>query len=147
MGVFIEVNISEIEKLAMKLNSYALSNKQRENLLYDIGVEVREQTLDRFDFETDSEGNPWKKLVDATIKFKNKICNSGILERSGLLKDSLDVQVKDANSVLIGSPRHYAEYHQTGTKKLPARPFLGISTDNINDLELIIDKWVKNHVG
>ena len=147
MGVAIKVNISEIEKLANKLNSYALSYKQRESLLHDMGVEVREQTLDRFDFETGPEGDSWKKLADATIKFKNKICTGGILERSGLMKDSLDVQVENADSVLIGSPRHYAEYHQAGTKKMPARPFLGISTDNINDLELVIDKWVKNHVG
>ena len=147
MSVVIELNISEVEKLAKELNSYVLSNEQRKNLLHDMGVEVREQTLDRFDFEEDPKGNPWKKLADATIKYKNKICSGGILERSGLLKDSLDVQVKDKNSVLIGAVRHYAEYHQIGSSKLSARPFLGISPENINDLALIANRWVKNHAG
>jgi hypothetical protein len=42
MGAVIEINLSEIEKLARKLNSYALTNGQRKSLLHDIGVEVKE---------------------------------------------------------------------------------------------------------
>jgi phage virion morphogenesis protein len=146
MGAVIEINLSEIEKLAHKLNSYALSNDQREGLLHDLGVEVKEQTLDRFDLEEDPEGSQWKKLVDATVKYKNKICSGGILEREGYLKKSLTVQDNNGDSVFIGSPREYAGYHQTGTSKLPARPFFGVSTDNIDDLEHLIDRWLNNHV-
>jgi len=146
MGAVVNINLSEIEKLANKLNSFCLSGYQKESLLHDIGVEVREQILDRFDFETDPKGDPWKKLVDATIRFKNKYFGGGILEREGFLKDTLSFNVNGEESVLVGSPMSYAGFHQEGTKKLPARPFLGVSTDNINELESVIDKFLSRHV-
>jgi len=146
MGTVIEFNLKEIEGLSQRLNSFCLSSDLKMKLLHDIGVEVKEQTLDRFDLEEDPEGNPWKKLVDATTKYKNRVLKGGILEREGYLKDTLTVQVKDENSVLIGSPRPYAEFHQVGTSKLPKRPFLGFHTENIKELQSLIDRWINSHV-
>jgi len=146
MGAVVNINLSEIKKLADKLNSFCLSGEQKESLLHDIGVEVREQTLDRFDFETDPDGNPWKKLVDATVKYKNKYFDGGILEREGHLKNTISFNVNGEESVLVGSPMEYAGFHQEGTRKLPARPFLGMGTDNIDDLQNLIDKFLRRNV-
>jgi phage virion morphogenesis protein len=147
MSAVIEINTSEIEKLAQMLNSYVLSGDQRKSLLHDIGVEAKEQTLDRFDLEEDPKGNPWKKLADATVKYKNKISSGGILERGGYLKKTLSVRDKDENSVLVGAVMEYAGYHQMGTPKLPARPYFGLSMDNISDLAHLAERWLNHHVG
>jgi len=142
----VEVNISEIEKLANILNSFCLSGNQKMSLLHDLGVEVREQTLDRFDIETDPEGKSWKKLADATSRYKNKICSGGILEREGFLKDTISVKVIDENSVFIRSPMHYAGFHQEGTSTIPARRFLGVCQNNISELANVMNRWISNHV-
>jgi phage virion morphogenesis protein len=146
MGVVLEFKLNEIDKLARKINSWALSGDQRKSLLHSLGVEVKEQTLERFDLEEDPEGDPWKAITEAYKIRKGLTSSGGILEREGDLKITLTVQDHDENSVTIFSPKEYSGFHQIGTNKMPARPFFGLSTDNIDDLESMIERFLNNHV-
>jgi phage virion morphogenesis protein len=146
MGAVVELKLNEIEKLAQKLNSFCLSSDDKKNLLHSLGVEVKEQTLDRFGLEEDPKGDPWKALTEAYKIRKGFLSTGGILEREGYLQTTLTSQVNDENSVTIFSPKPYSGFHQEGTKKMPARPFFGLSTDNIDDLGSMIERFMKKHV-
>lgn len=146
MGAVVELNLSEVEKLARKLNAFCLSSDDKERLLHGLGVELKEQTLDRFDLEEDPKGDPWKAITEAYKRRKVLTSSGGILEREGDLKTRLTVQVNDEDSVTVFSPTPYAGFHQMGTKKMPARPFFGFSTDNIDDLESMIERFLQHHV-
>lgn len=50
--------------------------------------------------------------------------------------------VASKNSVIVGSDKHYAVYHQLGTSDMVARPFLGISADDYRDIDELLSDWL-----
>lgn len=74
----------------------------------------------------DPEGHPWAPWSDDTANARRRRGNAarGILYDEGTLLHSMSVQV-GAASVVIGTEVPYAEYLQDGTRRMPARPFLG----------------------
>jgi phage virion morphogenesis protein len=149
MGSMIEVNVKEIEQLAQKLNAYALTDAQTEKLLHSLGVEITEQTKDRFDDGRDPEGNKWRKLTEAYAKRKAKKSRGGILVREGYMSKII-FQVNESASVLAGSAMEYADYHQNAKKKNRLRRFLGLNNNNNNniaDLSDLIDEFMKGKTG
>jgi phage gpG-like protein len=137
----ITYNLKEINALAQKLNSFALSSGDAEKLLHSLGVEVKEQTLDRFDEERDPDGNKWRALTEKYAKRKIKKSRGGILVREGKLS-AIAFRV-NGWSVLTGSPMNYADYHQNAKKAKRRRRFLGLSAGNISDLSNMIDAFMK----
>jgi phage virion morphogenesis protein len=146
MGSIIEVNVKEIEQLAQKLNAYALTDAQSENLLHSLGAEITEQTKDRFDDETDPEGNKWRALTEAYAKRKAKKSRGGILVREGYMSKIIS-QVNGGASVLVGSAMEYADYHQNAKKKNRLRRFLGLNNNNIAGLSDLTDEFMKGKTG
>jgi phage virion morphogenesis protein len=144
-GAVVEINVSEIESLAKKLNAYALSAAQRHGLLESIGDEIIEQTSDRLETgKRDPAGNTWKPWSDKYKKIvERKYPAASMLRREGYLQQSLDREVNDY-SVLVGATMEYAAAHQFGYKErnIPARPYLGLSSENIRDLEAAIDSFL-----
>ena len=49
--------------------------------------------------------------------------------------------------LLTGATKEYAGFLQDGTKRMPARPFIGLSAQDIADLADLIDAWLKEHVA
>jgi phage gpG-like protein len=153
MGSMIEVNVKEIEQLAQKLNAYALTDAQSENLLHSLGKEIVEQTKDRFDDTEDPEGRQWQKLTEAYarrkikgVKHRDGTRESG--SRGGILvrrrfMSSIISQVNGGASVLAGSAMEYADYHQNAKKKNRLRRFLGLNNNNIAGLSDRIDEFMK----
>ncbi|MCL2267345.1 MAG: phage virion morphogenesis protein [Treponema sp.] len=147
MGAAVEVNLSEIKKLAQKLTSFMLSGGDTDRLLNSLGEVVVGQTQERFDTLEDPHGDPWREL---TKKYKaRKILDSsgGILTRGGLMADSITFQLAGNDSILIGSPMEYADYHQNAKSEKRRREFLGINTDNIIELQDAIDIFMKEQVA
>jgi len=94
-------------------------------------------------FRTEGASGPsgrWKALSPryATWKAKN-YPGRKILELTGALKGSLvgdgpgSIVSYGDNSVFIGSSVPYAEYHQTGTSKMPARPPIEPSDRDVSE--------------
>ena len=48
---------------------------------------------------------------------------------AGGLWKSISYRLEDSDTVVVGSDKEYAGYHQHGTKNMPARPFFPIDED------------------
>jgi phage gpG-like protein len=155
MASVITVNLNEVEQLAQKLNSFALTPAKAKSLLKGLGMTVEEQTKSRFDAETDPDGNKWRELTEAYAKQKREGTkkkgakkktggsSGGILTFGGYLKNSVEFQLEGDEAVLIGSPMEYADYHQNAKKESRRRKFLGLNAGNIAELEIAVDEFMK----
>ena len=92
------------------------------------------RTRERFRTQTAPDGSPWAKLDDDYKKRKPQNKDK-ILTLFGDLKGVLNMQV-GPRSVRIGTPLIYGAAHQFGRPEinLPARPFLGLSTSDEQEL-------------
>jgi len=147
MGAAVEIKLQEIERLQRKFNDFALSGGDKEGLLTSLGNKMAEQTRDRFTLQKDPSGDPWHELTEAYKKRKGLTSTGGILDRGGLLKISTISQLTGRDSVLVGSPMEYADYHQSAKDRKRRREFLGLSTDNIDELENAIDVFLKGKIA
>ena len=152
-GATVTVDIGEMQKLAGILNHSALSASDRQSLMKGLGTEIVEQSRSRIlETQRDPEGNQWQDYADSTLrglKAKGLANVVSLLHRSGMLQSSIEVQRKSSWDVLVGSVMEYAAVHQWGYKKrnIPARPYLGLSTDDIADLTNLAALFLKGKIG
>ena len=131
-------------------------------MLASIGEGLLASTEDRFRDERAPDGTPWAPLSPSYRRVKRKNANR-ILWLEGRLGGFLRYQLESA-AVLVGSDQATAVWHQFGTRPytitpksgkalscpggpgprkkvshpgLPARPFLGVSSD---DEEMIVEE-------
>jgi len=147
MGAAVEVNLSEVKKLAQKITSFMLTGGDTDRLLNSLGMVIEEQTKERFDTLEDPHGDPWRELTERYKARKILDSSGGILTRGGLLQQSIEHQLPGGDTVIIGSPMDYADYHQSAKSEKRRREFLGISTDNIIELQDAIDIFMKEQVA
>ena len=110
-----------------------------------IGEELLLSTDARFDSQTDPDGRPWEPLNAKYAAWKRAFHGTDkILKLRGYLRDTLRYQ-----AVAIGSNRIYSAIHQFGGQTgrehkttIPARPYLGVSDDDVAAiLEIIEDAF------
>jgi phage gpG-like protein len=153
MGSAVEINTKEIDRLAQKLNSFVLSGGDTKELLASLGGVIVGQTQKRFDAEMDPHGDRWHQLTERYIKRKMEGDNNysdstgGILNRGGLMLATIESQVVDSDTVLVGSPMEYSIFHQDAKSKNRRREFLGLSTDNIAELQDAVEIFMKGHIA
>lgn len=122
------------------------------------GEAIRTSTLERFEREKDPDGRPWKKSIRAqrdggkTLTISRDLANSIHVESS-------------AKGVEVGTNKEYAAVHQFGATirakgdgllkfmigdqwiskkevKIPARPYMGITEDDMQEITHIIEDAV-----
>jgi phage virion morphogenesis protein len=95
------------------------------------------------------DGADWAPLADSTVDIKG---HDTILYETGNLGRSIHVDAQDRSGFIIASDAPYAYYMQNGVKRtggmikgkrVPARPFMGISERNVK----VISKMLKDHVA
>lgn len=128
-----------IDKLLAKLRA-------PQPALEEIGKGLQQSTKDRIrTTKLSPDGKPFAPWSFSTLKARQKegTAAAGILFRTGKLHESIQYQVVN-NQVQVGadSSAPYAKYLQFGTMKMPARPFIGFSQQ---DLEMI-RKILRNHI-
>lgn len=149
----VTVDLGKIQKLAEVLNHSALSASDRPALMKGLGGEIVEQSRSRIlETQQDPEGNQWQDYAASTLrglKAKGLEAVVSLLHREGYLQSSIDVQRKSSWDVLVGSVMEYAAVHQWGYKprNIPARPYLGLSTDDIADLTELAALFLKGKIG
>ena len=85
---------------------------------------------------------PWRPLSPAYAVRKARQGYSILpLTRTGLLRRSIAFRVRN-NSLKIGTSVTYAPYHQFGTSRMPARPYLIFQDDDI----VKINRLVTDHI-
>ena len=119
----------------------------------DIAEYLHQSTDDRFRQKVAPDGSPWAPLSAVTLARKK---GTGILREKGTLQDTLRKQIT-RNELAFGTDRPYGAVHQFGQKKgasgssggrpipwgdIPARPYLGLSSDDETEVFLIIHDYL-----
>jgi len=144
-GVVVKVTDKEALKRLAELKN-KIGNF--EAFFKNAGEVLLENTKQRFTDETDPDGNRWKELSPAYKKKKkgHKILQE--LGENGGLSGTLAYHATP-DALLIGSVKKYAAIHQLGGKTgknhaatIPARPYLGLSKKDLDDLSNLIDDFL-----
>ena len=151
-GSFVSVDIGELKEFSKILNRSALSSSDRTGLMKSLGNEIVEQSRTRIlETQESPDGNKWQDFAASTREYLERIGRADsarLLNREGYLQMSIDVKQYGQWSVFVGSDREYATVHQWGykPKNIPARPYLGFSTDHIEDLNELAQQWLKERI-
>jgi phage virion morphogenesis protein len=125
----------------LKLSFLALRDAvgARAELLDIIGGLVEDQTRRRFLTEKSGPDGaawlPWSGPYAAT-----RHGNQSLLIDTGRMEKSITHNIY-ADEVHIGTNLIYGATHQFGSKKIPARPFLGLSQDNVDEIQSVVDEY------
>lgn len=108
------------------------------DVLGPMGFFMENSTKERISREkTAPDGRPWASLTPKYAARKKG--SGGILELQGHLKESIQHDVR-SDEVRVGSNLAYARVHQEGGNDIPARPYLGLSSRDQQELEqLVVD--------
>lgn len=147
--------------LDKSLSKMADNIKETKGLMKNIGEQLVTNTKRRFENEESPEGEKWKKSQRAMLQ------NGKTLTNKAKLKNSIAYEVSD-KTVQVGTNKEYARIHQFGgeikAKKekylkfknpdgtwslvkevtMPARPFIGISDDDIDYTKHLIAGFMKD---
>ncbi|RCJ20144.1 hypothetical protein A6S26_05330 [Nostoc sp. ATCC 43529] len=107
-----------------------------------MGEYMVRKTEQNFKGERDPDGVAWDPLSAAYRKRKR---GTKILTESGRLRASITYRA-DGTQVVVGCNVKYARAHQYGYPKrnLPARPFLGASAEDEQELGEILLSYIKS---
>jgi phage virion morphogenesis protein len=135
----IGVTINGLESLvAIDARISRLADLDLRDLLEGIGAEGESQTRRRIrDEKFDADGVAWEPWSDHYERTRKS--NHSLLINDQDLLDTLSYEV-ESDAVSWGSDQVYAATHQFGRGAIPARPFLGLSDSNHDDIEqLVVD--------
>ena len=119
--------------------------KQRE-FLEELGASFVGLAVNRIEkTKADPLGQKWAPWASSTARARRKegTASTGLLLRSGGLRDSIEYEVQGPK-VVIRSTSKYAEYLQNGTNRMPARPFLGTGVKEEKEMKNIWKRWIES---
>lgn len=133
------------EKLAKIKQVYKPSLSAWRKLLNDVRKVLQEGIEERFQTETDPTGQPWAplkrprpgKILTKTGKLRRSFEYPFRTDSTGMLKW---IQLQVLNKV------PYGVFHQEGTVKMVARPFLGFTQKMMDRIERLIKNFEKTQV-
>lgn len=121
------------DALDRSLADFQASLADESAALAAIADDLREMFARQFATEGAAGGTPWAPLAASTLRKRR---GGGILVETGALRGSLvdegapgHVEESDGLQLLFGTDLPYAVFHQTGTRRMPARPILAIPDD------------------
>lgn len=126
------INSKPVEKA---LGNFQASLADQSPALRRVADDFREMIARQFSSEGRAEGTPWAPLAPSTLRRRRPgSTGAPILQSSGALLRSLTapgapghVEQLEDQSLAIGSSLPYALFHQTGTRRIPARPMIVLS--------------------
>lgn len=144
-GSYVSVDVIGAGQVTKALNDVIKQGANLESAFRDIGEHLIESTQQRMRDEVSPDGTPFAPLKQSTLDRKaanNQVLK--ILRADGYLADTLNYQV-GKNQLQFGSPQEYAASHQFGrdSANIPARPFLGISSDDETEILAILRGHLK----
>jgi len=116
-------------------------------LLDIIGDTVESQTRRRIEEQEGApDGSAWPEWSEKYEKTRHS--NHGFLLGEGDLLDSLGYVVS-SDGVEVGTNMIYAATHQFGDddRGIPARPYLGLSSDDEDELEIVINNYLEGLIA
>ena len=143
-------SFDQVQRLGIRIQ--ALAGIDRNALLEGIASEVENQTRRRLTQEKESpDGTPWPAWSDDYALTRHG--GHSLLENEGPLVDSIESITND-DSVETGSNLIYAavqndggdESMAPGAAAIPSREYLGFSSDNLTDLQHVVDDFIDDAV-
>jgi phage gpG-like protein len=123
------LNLESVEKA---LTEFQESLADQQPALAAIADDCREMIAEQFASQGGAEGTPWAPLAPSTLRRRR--ASPSILYATGALRRSLTepgaaghIEELEDQSLTLGTRLPYALYHQTGTRRLPARPIIVLS--------------------
>lgn len=113
------------------------------DLMAKIGALVVEQTTARFSSKTDPDGAGWPGWAPSTERSGDL---GSLMVRSGALMGSITAEKDDASAV-VAYGLFYGDFHQSGTSKMPARPFLGLGAEDIEAIDELVEAHLSAILG
>lgn len=172
-AIAINVEIDDREVIAA-LRRLQAAGADMEPVFRSIGERLLINTRARFDREESPEGTAWAPLAEATLRRKmlrgvrrgkdqkrksltgrdgstkpnaiRALAGAQILVERGYLHDTLRYQAS-ASGVELGTDRIYGATHQFGRGHIPARPFLGLSSGDRQDILSIVSDHLRRALG
>lgn len=107
--------------------------------LGEVGAYLERKAKLRFVKQQAPDGTKWAPLKPSTLLSKK---TRTILRETGNLVNSIAFNV-GADEVRIKPSAEYGIFHQTGTKNMVARPFMGFEPDDAANIQQIFE----DHIG
>lgn len=126
--------------------AFAAMMRRSENLTpaMKVGAESIQRLIQKtFQTSASPTGEKWDDLDPETIKRRRKKSNIPLVD-TGKLRLSMATSY-GARTINFGTNTKYAGFHQFGTRRIPARPFLPITragelTDDAGPAKLVFDR-------
>jgi phage virion morphogenesis protein len=115
-----------------------------DQLLTVLGNLLRSQTLRHFEEEAGPTGK-WASLRPSTSARKRG-GQGQILTDKGQLRGSVSAVI-GASEVEVGTNLFYGKFHQYGTRKMVARPFLGLTNGDRDEVERTVDAFMTSLIA
>ena len=110
----------ESQQVQAALNELRQRTQHLQPAFNSIGVEIQRHVMDCFEQEKSPDGINWAALSPATLRKRGQ--NAKKLHDTGAMYASLGHNATNSHvEITIG--QNYAQFHQFGTSKMPARPF------------------------
>lgn len=148
MSAAIQFDLSDLKRVNRKLG--ALAQMDTRGLMDAVGLEVESQTQLRISEHGPApDGSAWEPWADDYAAQRPP--KGGLLELGGDLRETITYAVGVHGSFVdVGSNLPYAAIHQFGGKPgmapgpaaIPARPYLGLSTENESDVRVVVNDWL-----
>ena len=110
-----------------------------------IAALLENSTRKRFRSKAAPDGSLWAGLKPATLRTKNnakgKTRGSILVDRGDLFRSL--TSFANERMAVVGTPQLYAQYHQTGTRHMPARPIFGLSGQDRADIRQSLADWLE----
>lgn len=142
----VQLKVDVQDQFGPALRKLMLRTGNIDGVLDEIGSSLETSTQQRFEAEQDPQGNGWVEHAQSTKKKRGS--GASILRDEVDLYDSLTHEVQ-GSSVAVGTNRIYGRIHQLGGQAgrnlattIPARPYLGLSTDDEKEIGAILSDWL-----
>lgn len=144
----LDAEFDGLERLNRVLNGLQSSGARLE-LLEAVGAEVESQTHRRLRDEKESpDGEPWADWSENYAATRHG--GHSLLMGEGSLDESIQF-VASPDQVEVGTNLIYAAIQQFGGEEvgqpIPARPYLGLSDENREDLLDVLTDWAEQQIG
>ena len=139
-GARFSIDTQGLDRLQASVRLMASSVRDTSTLMPRLGEYLQRSTQDRFKTQNDPDGEAWAALQPHTLKRKKRNRDK-ILTQRGYLRKHIYYQVTAPGRVEVFSDRVYAATHQFGRGNIPARPFLGISRRDTEEIGAIVRDW------
>lgn len=143
-GAAAELDVQQVLAMNAQIEQRlrALAEAAKGELLDTIGESMESQAAERFETKAGPDGTRWPQW---SASYKPRAARGGgsLLLRGGDLRGSITHEAQ-GDEVAVGSNLIYAAVHQYGfvKKRIPARPYLGVGNQDLEDLRVEVEAFV-----